>query len=153
MNLVLDPDLETILNEVAKQQGTSPETLALKTLREKFTEAQQPISTQNDSAQLGNPTMTIEQRFTTLAKRWEQETAALSSITQIAMNPAYQEIIGLGSEVVPLMLHALEERPQHWFWALRAITGEDPIKPEQRGRVGEMAAAWIEWGRAHGVIA
>jgi hypothetical protein len=33
---------------------------------------------------------------------------------------------------------------------LSAITGENPIKPEQRGRVKQMASAWIDWGRNQG---
>lgn len=36
MTLTLDPDLESILNERARQNGTSLESLALNTLREKF---------------------------------------------------------------------------------------------------------------------
>jgi len=95
----------------------------------------------------------FEQRFAVLAARWYAETAVLSSITQKAMHPAYQEIIGLGRDVVPFILRELQMRPDHWFWALRAITGENPIRPEQQGRVREMAAAWIQWGHERGVIA
>ncbi len=90
----------------------------------------------------------IAHRFAVLAARWREETRALSSVSQIAMHPAYQEIIGMGGEVVPFILEEVAREPNHWFWALRAITGEDPILPTQRGRVGEMAAAWVAWGRA-----
>jgi hypothetical protein len=54
---------------------------------------------------------------------------------------------------VELIVMFPEQRPDQWFWALRAITGANPIKPEQQGRIQEMAAAWIEWGRERGVIA
>ena len=93
-----------------------------------------------------------EQRFAVLAARWYQETAALSSVSQIAMHPAYQEIIGMGPDVVPLILHELQKKPGHWFWALRAITGEDPVEPEQRGKIREMTAAWVRWGKERGYI-
>jgi hypothetical protein len=91
-------------------------------------------------------------RFRALASLWEEETAPLSSITQKAIHPAYQEIIGLGRDVLPLILRELQQRPAQWFWALRAITGENPVKPEQQGRVREMASAWVQWGLDHRVI-
>lgn len=56
----------------------------------------------------------------------------------------------MGKPVVPLILRDLEKSPDHWFWALRAITGEDPVKPEQRGRMQQMAQAWIQWGKEYG---
>jgi hypothetical protein len=36
MTIDLSPDLEAVLNEHARRQGVSPETLALNALREKF---------------------------------------------------------------------------------------------------------------------
>jgi hypothetical protein len=96
-------------------------------------------------------TASVGKRFAKLTDRWRVETAALSSVTQKAMHPAYQEIIGLGRDAVPLILRELKRRPDHWFWALRAITGEDPIEPNQCGRVLQMAEAWLRWGREHGV--
>ena len=94
----------------------------------------------------------VKRRFAHLAERWREETAALSSVSQIAMHPAYQEIIGLGSAAAPLILRELQRRPGHWFWALRAITGEDPVRLEQRGKIKEMAEAWIQWGVESGVL-
>ena|SRR5579862_5310449 len=93
-----------------------------------------------------------EHRFAALAARWFKETAALSSVSQIAMHPAYQEIIGMGPDAVPLILHELQQKPGHWFWALRAITGEDPVLPEQRGKIREMTAAWLQWGKERGYL-
>ena len=93
------------------------------------------------------------QRFAALAARWRTETAALSSVSQIALHPAYQEIIGLGRTATPLILREMQRQPGHWFRALRAITGEDPVRPEQRGSVPEMTAAWLQWGGARGFFA
>lgn len=101
-----------------------------------------PVSVQEGAAQ----------RFTTLATRWNQETAALSSVSQIAMHPAYQEIIGMGHIAVPLILRELQQKPGHWFWALRAITGADPILPEDRGKLRAMTSMWIQWGKEQGYI-
>lgn len=66
------------------------------------------------------------------------------------MHSAYQQIIGLGPAVVPLLLAELDREPDHWFWALKAITGADPLPPDGRGRVGEMTQAWLRWGREQG---
>ena len=89
-------------------------------------------------------------RFQALAAEWRREVAWTSSITDIAMHPAYQQIIGMGQAVVPLLLRELDQRPDHWFWALRAITGVDPVLPEHRGKLSEMAKAWLDWGRQQG---
>ena len=82
-----------------------------------------------------------------MVRTWKLDVGPLSSVTEMAMHPAYQQIIGLGREAVPLLLRELEREPDHWFWALKAITGVDPVEPTQRGRVKEMAQAWLEWGK------
>lgn len=91
-------------------------------------------------------------RFITLKTKWEAETAHLSSITEIAMYPAYQEIIGMGSIAIPLILSEMKTKPGHWFWALKSITGEDPVLPSQRGRIKEMVKAWLQWGKEQGYV-
>ena len=68
------------------------------------------------------------------------------------MHPAYQEIIGMGWEVVSTLLRELESEPDHWFWALSAITGEDPVANGDRGDILEMAQSWLEWGRTRNLI-
>lgn len=91
-------------------------------------------------------------KFLTLKARWEAETAILSSITEIVMHPAYQQVIGMGPIAIPLILSEMKEKPGHWFWALKSITGEDPVLPEQRGRIKEMTEAWLHWGKDQGYI-
>src|SRR5437588_440948 len=94
------------------------------------------------------PPEPIENRFRRLEAIWNAETGYLSSPTDIVENAAFQEIIGLGDAVVPLMLHDLEERPQLWVWALPAITGANPVQPEDAGNIAKMSEAWLRWGRA-----
>lgn len=91
--------------------------------------------------------------FRELADRWRAETGMLSSASQRAMHPAYQAIIGMGKDAVPLILTELRKEPDHWFWALRAITRQNPIRAEDRGYVDRMANRWLEWGRAEGYTA
>lgn len=96
-----------------------------------------PISRQRQS---------VAERFRELVQAWRADIGPLSSATQMAMHPAYQRIIGLGLDAVPLILRELRREPDHWFWALKAITGVDPVESSQRGRVREMARAWLRWG-------
>ncbi|MEL7357895.1 MAG: hypothetical protein AAFN40_15155 [Cyanobacteria bacterium J06560_6] len=96
------------------------------------------------------PANTIEHRFNQLVKQWKSDTGLLSDLSKKSMHPAYQRIIGMGQEALPLLLKELDTQPSHWFWALRAITGANPVKSENRGRIKRMAQDWLEWGRAHG---
>ena len=68
----------------------------------------------------------------------------------MVMHMAYQRIIGLGPAVIPSLLQELDRSPQHWFWALHAITGVDPVLPEHKGQVQHMAQDWLRWGRETG---
>ena len=94
----------------------------------------------------------VVERFQDLARRWKAETALLSSSTAMIEHPSYQAIIDMGSSVVPLLLRELQREPVHWFEALKAITGEDPVPVEDWGRIPAMAGAWLAWGRARGLV-
>lgn len=101
---------------------------------------------------VGRWVVSPQQRFEQLARIWRAETGPSSSASEMAMHPAYQRIIGMGREAVPFLLRELEREPDHWFWALKAITGVDPVDAGHRGDVEEMARAWLQWGREQGYI-
>jgi hypothetical protein len=103
-----------------------------------------------DQASAKQPAETNQERFQRLASVWRAETSHLSSSTQMAAHPAYQEIISLGPEVVPLLLADLAKQPDHWFTALKTITGANPVDPADRGRIDKMAQAWLKWGTENG---
>jgi len=88
--------------------------------------------------------------FRDLARTWKNERRATSSLVMIAMHPAYQRIIGFGLPAVPLILAELRRELDHWFWALKAITGEDPVPAGRRGNMKEMAEIWLQCGRQRG---
>ncbi|MGI8551555.1 MAG: hypothetical protein ACR2PL_12350 [Dehalococcoidia bacterium] len=92
----------------------------------------------------------LEPLFARLVEQWREETAVSSSVTQKALHPAYQRIIGLGPAALPLIFREMERRPSHWFWALRAITGENPVRPEDVGDLSKMTEAWLTFAREHG---
>jgi len=88
----------------------------------------------------------LQEKFDRLARRWNQETHHLSSVTDIVLNFNYQQIIGMGPDALPLIFGELERQGGgHWFWALRAITGIDPVDVADRGSVPKMTAAWLDW--------
>lgn len=94
----------------------------------------------------------LRQKFCNLAVTWMLETSVSSSITHICMHPAYQEIIGMGSVVMPWILIALQHEPNHWFWALKALSGVDPVPSEYKGDTQKMTEYWLKWGVDNGYI-
>lgn len=94
----------------------------------------------------------LRKRFAALAKQWEADTEFSSSISDIAVHSSYQRIIGLGPAAVPLILRDLEKQLNHWFWALHAITGENPVPEGERGDMEAMRRRWLDWGKERGLI-
>jgi hypothetical protein len=96
------------------------------------------------------PAETVEERFRRLAATWHRETDFLSSMSEASSHGAYREIIALGPPVVPLLLRDLEEHHTHWFAALRAITGANPVPASAGGDVPRMVEAWLRWAKEQG---
>ena len=94
----------------------------------------------------------LEEKFARHAAKWHAETGFMSSVRDKALHRSYQRIIGMGQKAVPLILRDLRKSPDHWFWALHAITGVDPVPPSDRGRIRRMTDAWLRWGRAQGFL-
>lgn len=86
--------------------------------------------------------MTLEQQFYELADEWQAQTSYLSNVTA---HPNYQKIIDLGPDVVEWIIRELKREPDHWFHALKAITGADPVPPDDRGNMTKMREAWLKW--------
>ena len=91
-------------------------------------------------------------KFQSLVTQWREERRATSLVADMVVHPAYQGIIGMGPTAVPFILHELRRSPDHWFWALRAITRENPVPKKVRGNMREMAAVWLAWGEARGYV-
>lgn len=101
------------------------------------------------------PDSSLRDRFQRLVKEWKVQRGFSSSITEGALCPAYQKIIGMGQPAVPLILGQLEaegDDPDQWFWALNAITGRQPVREEEQGDFVKMAHIWLGWGRHKGYV-
>jgi hypothetical protein len=94
----------------------------------------------------------LVERFDSLSTEWKTATSLLSSTTAMLRHPAYQAIIALGMPVVPLLLGDFRREPAHWFEALEAITGDNPVPLDHRGDIRAMADDWLAWGRNQGLI-
>ena len=91
----------------------------------------------------------VDDLFAELQEAWKTETAAYPSVRDRIMHPAYQRIVGLGPQVVPLIIEQLQRDVDHWFWALAMIVGHDAA-PAAR-TVDEAAKGWVEWAAENGL--
>lgn len=95
----------------------------------------------------------VAEKFVALATIWKSETKLFSNVTKRATHPAYQQIIGMGPAAVPYILRDLAAHgPNDWFWALTAITGENPISEAIAGNMKAMTEAWLQWAEAAGYL-
>lgn len=95
----------------------------------------------------------LELKFRELESKWLSETRFLSFGRH--ENEHYQAIIGLGSEVIPLLLKDLKansENPRDWFYALYELTGVNPCPPEIAGKFAKMVPYWLEYGKEMGYL-
>jgi hypothetical protein len=92
-------------------------------------------------------------RFRRLVSEWKRQRNEFSSDPAAsAMCSAYQKIIAMGPEAIPLVLNELRRKPDHWFWALDMLTNANPIRPEHRGNFCKMVDDWLRWGRKRGFL-
>ncbi|MCI0695201.1 hypothetical protein L0337_24735 [candidate division KSB1 bacterium] len=142
-----------VAEEICKavEQSASPEMAVVNTNRELLKNrlikilSAQPIHVASNAADIG-------ETFRRLAKEWREETAHISSLTKMVMHPKYQRIIGMGPAVLPILFRELQKNPDHWFWALQAITEEDPTRPEDLGDVHKMTESWLQWAQEKGYL-
>ncbi len=92
----------------------------------------------------------LELEFHSLVKRWREETFYLSSLTKKYSHPAYQRIIGMGTNGLPLVFRELQNNNGNWFYALKFMAGRDIA--EGISDFEEAKAAWLEWGFKHDYI-
>ncbi|MBS1872206.1 MAG: hypothetical protein JSU00_03260 [Acidobacteria bacterium] len=97
------------------------------------------------------PVDSTQELFSRLARTWLEDTSKQSSVTEMVLHPCYQRIIGMGPDALPYIFRDLERKPGHWFWALKAITGVNPVAPENTGRIKFMAQDWLNWARSQGI--
>ena len=116
-----------------------------------------PQIVKGDGTSEDQMTMTISQdelKFSVLRDTWHVERGITSSPSEMAACPAYLRIIGMGMQALPLILKQLRlegDDPDHWFIALKAITGDNPIPEDAYGNMVKMTNAWLSWAEERNV--
>jgi hypothetical protein len=85
--------------------------------------------------------------FRRLVDEWFAGMGPSSNPQKLTSHPAFQQIIAMGDRAIPLVLCELQARPSLLVWALPTLAGENPVPSSERGKIGEMARIWVEWGR------
>ena len=93
------------------------------------------------------PAPSLCKKFSRLSQQWSSDTVFYSSSHDIVMHWAYQQVIGLGRQVVPLIYEEMVAGRLHWTWALSAILGEDPASGTDSPK--DATDAWIKWLEDH----
>lgn len=96
-----------------------------------------------------------KRKFRRLSDQWKSERKPHSTLAAMTALPSYHKIMGMGKDALPLIFAQLKsegDNPDHWFWALASISEANPVPPESRGKMSEMAKAWLAWGRTEGYV-
>ena len=83
--------------------------------------------------------------FEALSSVWHRDTDRLSSLARKFDHPSYRAVLARGKEAVPFILREIERQPGHWHYALRTLTGADPVPPGATAT--EACQRWVAWGR------
>ena len=121
-----------------------PSTVAWAALAEVFIAA--------EAARLRKATVRVSSIFADCLAKWKADTQFTSSATEIVLHPSYQRIIGLGPEVLPFIFCELQKDGAHWYSALTSLTGANPVRSEDKGRVKKMKEAWLAWAADNGYL-
>jgi hypothetical protein len=92
----------------------------------------------------------VEEEYRSLADQWHRETDFHSSISVKINHPAYQKIIALGDDALPLILGDLANCPSFLYLALQTLTKQNPVP--QGANPKACAEAWLAWGKERGLI-
>lgn len=95
---------------------------------------------------------TVEKQFADHLRQWKKATAGMSIAARMTAHPAYVAIIEMGRPALPFILREMETSLDHWAPALRAISGENPVRPSDAGDMAKIARRWVAWGKAKRII-
>ena len=103
------------------------------------------------SAPPADRNLEMDAEFRRLVAQWLADTSTSSALDQRLLHPAYLRVIGLGRDVVPLVLAEVAAGNGLWMWALEALTGEDPTDADDS--MVQARRKWVAWGTARGLLA
>ena len=92
--------------------------------------------------------------FAYLRDAWRKERGPSSWVEEMTACPSYIQIMHMGPRVVPCIIEQLRregDNPDHWYVALEALTGVDPVPESAYGDATKIAQAWLEWANEEGL--
>lgn len=94
--------------------------------------------------------------FMNLAEKWVEETKDIRN-TEKYFDRNYAKIVEMGDRIIPILLDEIvrelgdpKGQPSKWFWALKLITGDNPVPERFRNEPNKAASCWLHWGKTHG---
>jgi hypothetical protein len=96
------------------------------------------------------PSKAVTAHFEKLVFAWKALINVSSMIEDQVLTAPYQQLIGMGPAILPLIFTRLENHDEYWFWALVSITGEDPAAETESFE--EAKQAWLAWAHVHGYL-
>jgi hypothetical protein len=79
--------------------------------------------------------------------QWIEGVGPISDPKKILAHPAYTRIVDMGKPAIPIILRHLEREPSLLAWTLFDLTGANPVRPSDSGRIDKITKAWIKLGR------
>jgi hypothetical protein len=138
-NMVVDPAIiRILLDEDAAASAIQPYEQELAGILSRRAEREVAAPATADAA--------LSKQFQQRRDEWIAATRAMSSITKATTHRTYLRLIALGPSVIPLLIADLQKHPnRNWHTALCILTDTNPIRPEDAGNAGTIAAAWKQW--------
>ncbi len=87
----------------------------------------------------------MNEEFEKLADEWERGTMHFSSSRMMKEHPAFQKLVDLGPDIIPLAIERLKrEIGIFWFLVLLKLV-DNPPDTAVEGDMREMRRRWVEW--------
>lgn len=100
--------------------------------------------------------LTLEERFIQVARSWKKETAGFSFAAKKITNEHYLTIIGMGvtmgEPIIRLILQDLQKGVEHWNYALKKITKQNPVSKEHIHDLRHIRDTWLKWGKENNLL-
>jgi hypothetical protein len=84
--------------------------------------------------------------------QWMEGVGPISDPRKIAAHPAYTRIVDMGKPAIPIILRHLKREPSLLAWTLFDITGTNPVRPSDSGKIDQITKTWIKWGKGNKYI-
>jgi hypothetical protein len=87
-----------------------------------------------------------QQDFDLLVSYWKFTTYCYTK-KEKTEHSTYNTIVMYDKEALPFIFNEMKMRPDWWFDALERITGENPVKEENKGDLRKMTIDWLKWAK------